>query len=414
MATILRLPESRPGTRQDRISDYCQDLFAHFARSDQRRWGEVYLRGLLHVRGRKTPVNISEQVLGTRTVQPLQQFISQSTWEYTTVRRNLAERLGSQVEPQAWAFDEVVFPKHGAYSAGVARQFVPSLGKVVNCQLGLATSLVHRSCTLPVNWHLLLPRQWDNDERLRAKAHIPAEERHRPRWTYLLESVDQMLQDWDVPPAPVLADWRFEPDVSDLLCGLEHRGLGYLIQVGASTRLPVQPAPGRTVLTPVGDLVRDFMAHGEQTVLEWCESPGGRARPSRFQATRLPSAGVPRRGAPYGTRPLPRHLVVEWPFGRQGPRTYWVTDLPPERLPRTVELAELRSHASAGCDRLRDYGLSHFEGRSFRGWHHHVTLASAARGFHALGEFGAARARRAESGLGLFRTDLPEEERLHG
>ncbi|MFD7735792.1 hypothetical protein ACFV6F_36070, partial [Kitasatospora phosalacinea] len=109
--------------------------------------------------------------------------------------------------------------------------------------------------------------------------------------------------------------------------------------------------------------------------------PGGRARPSRFVAVPL-TAGP---GGAGPTAPAARHLVVEWPFGRPEPRTYWVTALPVHRLPGTVALAELRGTVAADCARLhREYGLGDFEGRSFRGWHHHVTLASAALGYDLL------------------------------
>nr|WP_228718348.1 IS701 family transposase [Kitasatospora acidiphila] len=391
MSTISHRRESFAGERQDEISEFCQGLFAPFARSDQRRWGEVYLRGLLHAQGRKTPANISEHVLGRRAVQPIQQFVNQSTWSFEGVRRHLAERLCAVTTPKAWSFDEVVFPKNGARSAGVGRQFVASEGRMMNCQLALASSLVHENGSVPVNWHLMLPRHWDQDEELRGHAHIPEEQRHRPRWRYLLESVDEILIDWDVPAAPVLADWSFENDVEPLLLGLEERGLGYLVEVAPSAKLMVRRpvGPGGMQYWAASDVARDLGEHGERVVLAWQEKPDNRARHSQFLVGRLPSAQPPaRRVGPHipGHRPAARHLVVEWPFGRPQPRTYWVTSLPVARLHETVALAELRHRAVNGFQKLQDFGLGDFEGRSFRGWHHHVTLASAAAGFHALRE----------------------------
>ncbi|MDH6116722.1 IS701 family transposase [Kitasatospora sp. GAS204B] len=396
MTKVSHLRDPFAGDRQDGISEYCRDLFSCFARSDQRRWGEVYLRGLLHAPGRRTPANITEKVLGHRAVQPIQQFVNQSTWASHTVRRYLAERVAGAAAPQAWAVDEVVFPKNGTRSAGVGRQFVGSAGRVVNCQLALATSLVHRGGSLPVNWHLMLPRHWDEDHELRNQAHVPAEERHRPRWSYVLESLDEVLE-WNVPPAPVLADWTYEPQIEALLVGLEDRNVGYLVEVGPSTLLPVRQLSGRAPgqRNPAVDVALALGGRAERVALSWQDSPAARTRHSQFMVVPLGGGPVgaigrqplrPRRAGGYRVQ---RQLVVEWPFGRPRPRTYWVTNLPADRLADTVALAELRHHVAVSQDRLRqNYGLGDFEGRSFRGWHHHVTLASAALGFHTLQELG--------------------------
>ncbi|MGF1425115.1 IS701 family transposase [Kitasatospora sp. LaBMicrA B282] len=401
MISNLRAPQA--GLRQDGISAYCQELFASFARSDQRRWGEVYLRGLLHATGRKTPANISEQVLGRRAVQPIQQFVNQSTWAVGDVRRRLAELVCDAAAPQAWAFHDVVFPKNGTRSAGVARQFVPAEGRIMNCQLAMTTSLVHAGGSQPVNWQLLMPRRWDADEELRGQAHVPADARYLPRWRYVLDSLDQMLEDWDVPSAPVLADWSFEKEVEPLLLGLEERGLSYLVEVGGSTTLPACTTGAHRVL-PVGhhghvpargpvtvrrraaDLADALGEQGERAVLAWRDGPTTRSRHSQFLVVPL-SVGLPGRRGRFADvlPPAQRHLVVEWPFGRSQPRTYWVTNQPVHRLGDLVAQAELRGRAVDDCERLhREYGLTDFEGRSFRGWHHHVTLVSAAFGFDLL------------------------------
>ncbi len=286
----------------------------------------------------------------------------------------------------------MVFPKNGTRSVGVARQFVPADGRVVNCQIGLAASLVHPAGTLPVNWRLLLPRRWEADPELREKAHVPAGEHHRPRWQHLLESIDEMLAGWNVPVAPVLADCRSDREVEPLIAGLEQRRLSYLLQIGADTPLPGRPLAVRST-TPVRagarDIARCLPPQAERAVLPWRSEPAGRSRPSQFAAVPLASPVPPGPGPrPAG---LPRrYLVVEWPFGHEEPRNYWVTNLPVRRLPDIVALAELRHRSLEACRLLhQDYGLGDFEGRSFRGWHHHVTLVSAACGYHVLRDLGA-------------------------
>ncbi|WP_181807520.1 IS701 family transposase, partial [Streptomyces shenzhenensis] len=224
----MRTPGAPPGALD--LPAYCGELFGQFTRADQRRWGEVYLRGLLAVPGRKTPARITEQVLGRRAVQQIQQFVNQSPWASAPVRGRLAGQMVRAFRAEAWSVDEVVFAKNGDRSVGVARQYAASQERTVNCQLALATSLVGHAGGVPVNWRLVLPGRWDRDEGLRGQAHLPEHERCRPRWSYVLESLDEMLDEWSLEPLPVLADWRGDGDPDPLLRGLEARGLGYVVQ----------------------------------------------------------------------------------------------------------------------------------------------------------------------------------------
>ncbi|MEU3252076.1 transposase [Streptomyces sp. NPDC006997] len=376
------------------FSAYCQDLFGTLARSDQRRWGEVYVRGLLDVPGRKTPARISEQVLGRRAVQQIQQFVNQSPWPSGPVRRRLAGQLERTLGTEAWCVDEVVFTKNGDRSVGVARQYAPSLERTVNCQLALATSLVGRHGGVPVSWRLLLPQRWDRDEQLRRQAHLPDVERTRPRWRYILEAVDEMLEEWLLEPLPVLVDWRGEGDVAPLLRGLEARGLAYLVQVAPSVGVTLpRPCAG----SPYGsgtlvELAVHAAQHRKRMPIAWQDRATARMRQSQVLSmpalllTEAPhGGGAGARSAEAQPAQRPRHLVTDWPYGRPAPRSYWLTNLSARRLPEIMPLAQLRALSGQSLARLqRDFGLADFEGRSFRGWHHHVTLASVALGYDAL------------------------------
>nr|WP_202539279.1 IS701 family transposase [Streptomyces sp. SID8379] len=377
-------------------------MFRELARSDQRRWGEVYLRGLLSVPGRKTPTRISEHVLGRPAVQQLQQFVHQSPWDCGPVRRRTALRLADAFETEAWSVDEVVFVKNGDRSVGVARQYAPSQERTVNCQLACAVSLVGAGGGLPVNWRLLLPPRWDRDERLREAAHVPAHEQSRPRWQSVLEAVDEMTEEWLLDPRPVLADWRHETETEPLLHGLEARGLGYLVQVSPRTAVTM-PRP-HSALPAVRGTVTDLAAHvarrSERTPVSWQDRVTERRYRSQFLSTPALLCAAPTGGrAVPAHRQSPRHLVTDWPFGRPEPRAYWLTNLPARRLAEALPLAQLRSLADTGLRRLHeDFGLGDFEGRSFRGWHHHVTLASAALGYATLRQAAVRRPERVLSG----------------
>ena len=426
--------------RSDPVNAYCDELFATLARSDQRRWATVYLRGLLGLAGRKSLRRISEHVLGHSAVQSLQQFVNQSPWEDDGVRQSLARLVSARMAPRAWAVEEVVFPKHGRYSAGVARQFVPSTGRVESCQLGLSVSLTDGTASVPVDWRLVLPRQWDDDASLRAGAHLPAEQRHRSKVQLTLDTLDGLVTDWRLRPAPVLLDARYERDLPALIRGLEERGLGYLVEVGEDSQLPVaarfrpaapsalphsahrgvlvgagfagtsapprptapagmrelirQSAGGPADAVPlhrltVAEAVRGAGTETGRATMAWREGIEGRLQSSQFLVVQLPAAHDPARRL----SSAPRRLIMQWPAGRPRPRACWLTNLSGRVLPELIGLAKMRWRPQYDLNRMREeFGLTDFEGRSFRGWHHHVTLVSAAYGFHCLERLEARRA----------------------
>ncbi|MEU0599392.1 IS701 family transposase [Streptomyces sp. NPDC006393] len=379
----VRSAGAPPGAAAD-FPAYCGDLFGELARADQRRWGEVYVRGLLDVPGRKTPARISEQVLGRRAVQQIQQFVNQSPWACGPVRGRLARQMARAFRVEAWSVDEVVFTKNGDRSVGVARQYAASQERTVNCQLALAASLVGHAGSVPVNWRLVLPARWDADERLRGQAHLPEEERCRPRWAYVMEALDEMLDEWTLEPLPVLADWRGESDPDPLLRGLEARGLGYVVRVAPHTPvvLPRRPAAVPGCRGTLAELAAHAARHTERTSVTWHDPVAERMRHSEFVTAPVLLRCEPAPGRGAGAAPRPRLLLADWPYGRPRPRGYWLTNLPARRLAEIVPLAQLGRFSEEALGRMHEeFGLGDFEGRSFRGWHHHVTLASAALGF---------------------------------
>jgi DDE superfamily endonuclease len=373
----------------DALSDYCGALFGSLPRSDQRRWAETYVRGLLATPGRKTLAAISEQVLGRRAIQPLQQFVNQSTWDHAAVRSRLSALAAATIRPRAWAIEEVAFPKNGANSVGVAKQFAYDAGRTLNCQLALVLSLVGEDTDVPANWRLMLPECWDSDHERRTKSHLPEQEHHQPRWRHALSLVDELFEDWHIPVAPVLIDGTAEPDVEPLLSGLESRGLSYIVSVapGAAVRQAGGSAgAGALQSMSAAQCVRVGMYREERATVSWAEGVDGGRRQSQFLAVPVPGLGGAASGQ--GLRPNGRRMrtvIAEWPAGSDRARDYWVTNLAVRSLAQVVSLAKLRSRPRATVAALHsDFGLGDFEGRSFRGWHHHVTLVSAAASFPGL------------------------------
>jgi hypothetical protein len=357
---------------------YCRLHLSSLARSDQKRWGEVYVRGLVSVPGRKSIRRIADQVVGRRADQALQQFVNQSTWRWEPVRRSLAHQVAEVIQPKAWVAMETVFPKHGASSVGVAKQYAPSAGRVVNCQLGLALFMVGGDASVPVNWRLLLPQSWDLDNPRRARTHLPETERPRPRWHYLVDAVDQMTLGWNLAPAPLLFDATHEPDLEPRLRSLDERGLQYVIQVSpnapASWWAGIRPG-GRVPTT--GEVASLAARANSQQLVSQTYTAGD----NRVIATSVPRPeGVS--WFPAKANFAPQQLLAVWPSGQAKPKSVWLTNIGRARLSDLVDLVNTHTRTAEELRRLEDsVGLQHFEGRSFPGWHHHVTLASMAYAF---------------------------------
>jgi hypothetical protein len=358
------------------LSAYCRRSLSSLARSDQRRWGEIYVQGLVTVPGRKSIRRIAEHVVGERVDQGLQQFVNQSPWSAAAVRHDVARSLAAAFRPRAWVVDEMVFPKNGANSCGVARQFASSAGRVLNCQLGIGVFLAGDGFACAANWRLMLPPHWDGDRALRARAHVPEGEVARPRWDYVLDCVDEMTAEWGLTPAPVVVDARHDSTVdAGLLRGLEARGLHYLVRLSAGT--PIHTGAAHAPATVVGTVVARLGRDGGGLTLSRRDADGPLGAVSRFVVEPLPR---PAPGTPH-RRPS-RLLLVEWSGRDRSRSAVWLTNLTALRLPDLVALTRLRERMAPDVSCLYDeLGLGHFEGRSFRGWHHHVTLVSLAQAY---------------------------------
>jgi SRSO17 transposase len=389
-----------------RLGAFAEDLFQSIPRKDQRRWGQTYLRGLLLDGKRKSIQPMAARLArgdpaadAYALEQALQQFVNQSPWDPAAVRRRLAERMTAAIGPAAWVLDDTGFPKFGRHSVGVARQYCGALGKVANCQVGVSVHAVTEQASCPLDWRLFLPEEWDADVERRRKAHVPADQRHRPKWQLALDMLDE-LAGWGLAPPVLLADAAYG-EVTEFRLGLEQRKLAYLVQVpGTISAYPQDVTPETVPYAGRGrppvpryrqqrwslrELVLD-VGEPAVTTVAWRAGADGRQLASRFVALRVRPAGVKLRRATRGQELPVRWLVAEWPQGEPEPVAYWLASLPADTpLERLVWLAKLRWRVEHDYRELKDaLGLDHFEGRSFKGWHHHVTLVSVAHAFVTL------------------------------
>ena len=388
-----------------KLALYVADVFASVPRKDQRAKGDCYLRGLM-LDGRRKSIQAMASRLPDGNEQNLQQFVNQSTWDPAPVQRRICERMLPLVNPTAWVIDDVSLPKDGRMSVAVAPQYCGALGKRANCQVAVSVHAASDTASCPLQWRLFLPKEWAADTDRRTVTRIPPEAGHREKWRLALDMLDT-LAGWDMRPPVVVADAAYGTN-SHLRAGLAERGIDYMLAVRADvTAYPfdAQPtAPDRK--GPVGCWPQPRYRHpapsvaalatglGQEafTSLTWRQGSRGELR-SRFAAVRVRPAGNaverPIRAAASAEQGwwdgiLPDcWLMVEWPEEAEAPTDYWLSNLPADTLiADLVRLAKVRWRIEHDYRELKHgLGLDHFEGRSWPGWHHHVTLVTAAHAF---------------------------------
>ena len=402
MGAVSGLSATQLQRVRGRLVEFADEMFESMARKDQRRWGEVYLRGLMGDGKRKSIEPMAARLEGDE--QCLQQFVNQSPWDWLPVRRALARRMSAEIAPLAWVIDDTGFPKQGKMSVGVARQYCGALGKVGNCQLGVSISAVTAQASCPIDWRLFLPEAWDaSDEfnqKRRERAYLPDDVHHQPKWKLVLEMIDE-LSAWGLVPPVVLGDGAYG-DVTELRTGLSEREIAYVLDVKGVTSAyahrvtPETPEWSGRGRPPVARYradpasLRELALEAGQkaaVAITWREGTRGPMQ-SRFLAVRVRPANIGLRKAAHaaGGELEVCWLVCEWPADEAEPTKYWLSNLPADTpLRELVYLAKLRWRIEQDYRELKDaLGLDHFEGRSWRGWHHHVTLVSLAHAFLTL------------------------------
>jgi SRSO17 transposase len=398
-----------------RLVEFAEQMLDGLPRSDQRAKGELYVRGLLTDGARKSMQPMAQR-LGVDH-QGLQQFITSSTWNYTPVRANIATWAVDALDPDAYVVDDSGFPKDGTASPLVARQYSGTLGKTGNCQIGVSIQMVTDQASVAANWRLFCPTSWDDttidDPALaqrardrRERAAIPQDVRHREKWRLALDMLDEMTDRWGLPTRPVAGDSGYG-DATEFRLGLTRRGFSYVLQVDPTATahpgdaLPVArprssgrgrpPAPAYP--DPPATLRELALTAGHDAVRRLTWRTGTRktgtnpsaAMRSHFLAIRVRPANRHISHEPDGSLPA-EWLIAEWPPDKAEPVKYWLSTLPARTPLKTmVRLAKIRWRIEHDYRELKTgLGVDHFEGRSFIGWHRHVTLTVLAQAFCTL------------------------------
>ena len=389
------MTESEIAKCRTRLEQFLADLLEPLGRRERRHWGSVYVRGLM-LDGERKSIEPMAARLPEGNVQAMQQLIGQSPWLWAPVWQGLAQRMTAELTPDpVWVIDDTGFPKQGHPSVGVARQYSGTLGKTANCQVAVSLHQTAGEESTILDWRLYLPESWTQDPERRAAAGIPEEVKFQTKWELALELIDE-AQKWGLRCGVVLADAGYG-EVTEFRQGLETRQLPYA--VGIPSTLGVWTKPPRIHKLKARGQGRPPSAYnyGPQrpgTVREvaqkargwkqvrWREGSKGWLE-SRFDACRVqPSHGF------HEGRPPHKEvwLLVEWPRGEKEPTKYFLCDLP-EHCPlrRLVRIVKARWKIEQDYQQLKEeLGLDHYEGRSWAGWHHHVTLVMLAHAFLTL------------------------------
>ncbi len=380
------------------MAQFLAELLPLLGRAERRQWGAVYVRGLLATSERKTAARMAAR-LPDGDEQALQQLVGQSPWAWDPLRQRLAQRMVRELQPvAAWVLDDTGFPKKGTHSVGVARQYTGTLGKVGNCQVAVSLHYATDEAAIPLTFQLYLPEAWLTEER-RQQAAIPEEISFKTKGEIALSLIDQALG-WGIAPGVVAADAGYG-NRADFRLALVARKLQFAVGIESNTGVwpdtvqvclpagPTKRGRGRPRTKPADlppptsarDLAQGLPAHAWQSV-SWREGTKGTLT-GRFAAVRArPSHGYQHGEAKEGLL----WLLMEWLPKAAAPTRFWFSNVSPDTdLASLVRLVKIRWWIEQGYQQLKDeLGLDHYEGRSWRGWHHHVTLTMLAFGFLTL------------------------------
>ena len=362
-----------------------------------------YCRGLLLPGERKSIEPMAARlepgsVQATR--QSLHHLVAKAPWSDETllehVRKQVLPAMRKQGPVVAWIVDDTGFPKKGTHSVGVARQYCGQVGKQDNCRVAVSLSVATWNASLPVGYRLYLPKEWAEDFTRRKETEVPKEVRFQTKPEIALDRIRAALAA-KVHRGVALADaaYGINTEFRDGLTDLE---LQYVVGVQSTMTvwepgqqpLPAKPR-GRMGRPP--RLLRRSNQHQPVSVKQlamslpstaftevtWREA-GERKLRSRVAAVRVRAAHRDyEKAEPHAEEWLP----IEWPRGEAEPTKYWVSTLPPTtKLKALIKMAKQRWIMERDYEELKqELGLGHFEGRNWRGFHHHATLCIAAYGF---------------------------------
>ena len=316
--------------------------------------------------------------------QRIQHFITDSSWSDRAVRREAAtygiSALTEREPITHWIIDDTGLLKQGSHSVGVKRQYTGSAGKVTNCQVGVSLSVATPTAHLPIDFELYLPHDWTDDDARRKEARIPDDVEFKTKLELGLDMVDRALDD-GVPRAMVLADCAYG-NSSRFRRELRKKGLSYGVAVNSTTKVwPLDRLDrrrgGRTL--SVAEYANNIVERGGFRRTTWREGTKGKLS-ARFVARRV--LPICDEGLPRAEREVV-WLLMEWEDGERAPNKFHFI-IAPKYVTKKWLVRQVKQRwrtERAYEDMKGQLGLDHFEGRRYRGWHHHVSAVLSCYAF---------------------------------
>src|SRR3954452_7409195 len=389
-----------------RFAAYVEALGAVLGHADRQDPMRDYCVGLLMPIERKSvepmaAVTAPAQVAAKH--QSLLHFVGNAPWSDTAMLARVGQLVLPVIERrgpiEAWIIDDTGFPKKGRHSVGVTRQYCGQLGKQDNCQVAVTLSLANHDASLPIAYQLYLPEDWAKDQARRQKAKIPETIAFQTKPEIALEQI-KVARTAGLPQGVVLMDAGYGNDTG-LRTEITALGMSYAAGIGPNTSvwpagaapLPPQARSGRG--RPQKRLQRDgqhqpiwvkalalSLPEEAWQTITWREGTADWLS-SRFARRRVRPA---HRDNLLSDLRAEEWLLIEWPQDETEPTKYWFSTLSEDTaFDRLVDLTKLRWRIERDYQELKqELGLGDYEGRGWRGFHHHATLCIAAYGFLIL------------------------------
>jgi SRSO17 transposase len=386
---------SDDGAMEGRLGEFLSGRIGrHLARREQKESFALYAHGILADGERKSVEPIAARATGRdsddagdadddkragvlceRMQARLLNFLRDSPWEDRSVRREAArhviEALQKQEPITTWIVDDTGFPKQGKHSVGVQRQYTGTLGKIGNCQIGVSLTIATQHEHVPIDFALYMPKSWTDDAARRERARVPDDLVFKTKPELALDLITRAVED-KIPGDIVLVDAAYG-NSSDFRNTVRMYGLDLGVAVQASTKVWALDKIERRHGEPLSAQELGIkLGRRAFRRLTWRDGPGGKLS-SHFAFRRVKVAHDD--GTPAADREA-LWLVMEWPEGETRPTKFILTSLPRRMAKKqVVRIVKERWRTERAYEELKgELGLDHFEGRSFPGWHHHISV----------------------------------------
>ena len=387
----------RANDSESRFAAYVEGLVSVIGHADRAGPLYDYCVGLMLPGERKSVEPMAAKTAPARTSaqhQSLLHFVGAAAWSDKRVLSKVCAMVLPEIERhgpiEAWIIDDTGFPKQGSHSVGVARQYCGQLGKRDNCQVAVSLSIANYHASLPVAYRLYLPQDWAQDNERRIKAGVPEDICFMTKQEIALEQLRQACEA-DLPQGAVLVDPAYGND-GKFRTSVTAQGLSYVAGIQSNTLVWLpgsRPPPRRSRPLKTGRRDQVNLVSVKELALGLCNKKSWRTIKWREGSAEWLSSRFARVRVRVGHRHQPPQcqseewLLIEWPEGEQEPTQYWLSTLPENiSLHRLLNIAKLRWRIERDYQELKqEVGLGHYEGRGWRGFHHHATLCIAAYGF---------------------------------